>query len=109
MVFTNPITGMCWKMVKVAQFSDFCNRKSGEKRGFQAQIGSESVKIGSEMVKIRHITRICWNVLECARMCWNVVKVTSSVIFVREKVGKKSFSSSNRVRKSQNWVRNGQN
>ena len=69
----------------------FVREKVGKKRGFQAQIGSERVKIGSEMVKIRPITRICWNVLECARMCWNVVKVTSSVIFVREKVGKKEF------------------
>ncbi len=30
-----------------------------------------------------------WNVVECGGMWWNVVKVTSSVIFVRENVGEK--------------------
>ena len=63
----------------------------------------------SELMKMQQYGRMWRNVLECGRMCWNVVKVTSSVIFVREKVEKKSLSSSNRVRKSQNWIRNGQN
>ena len=49
------------------------------------------VKIGSEIVKIDQIRRICQNVLECAHMWWNEQfsicrLLTQSFIIIRQTV-----------------------